>query len=87
VRHPVRAGRGLDVRAHADDAWPHFRGWRVSYEAPAYAIAHLLNLPPAPWSGPRRSAYSSALPPTRPPHRAPDGSKIRALQNRAHARK
>ncbi len=59
-----------------DDAWPHFQGWRVNYEAAAYAITHLLNLPPALWSGPRRSAYPPARPPTRPPHRAPDERKI-----------
>lgn len=55
-----------------DEAWLHFRGWRVNYEAAAYAIAHLLNLPPALWSGPRRSALPAAKPPPRPPHRTPD---------------
>ncbi len=67
---------GWEFERTPDDAWPHFRGWRVNYEAPAYAIAYLLNLPPALWSGQRRSAYPPALPPNRPPHRAPDGSKI-----------
>jgi hypothetical protein len=37
----------------ADEAWPHFRGWRVNYEAAAHNIAAHLHLPPAPWSGPR----------------------------------
>jgi hypothetical protein len=54
-----------------DEAWRHFRGWRVNYEAAAYALAHFLNLPPALWSGPRRSALPAAKPPPRPAHRAP----------------
>jgi hypothetical protein len=58
-----------------DDAWPHFKGWRVNYEAAAYAIAYRLNLPPALWSGPRRSAYPRPRPPKRPPHRAPGTDK------------
>ena len=54
-----------------DEAWRHFRGWRVNYEAAIYAIAYYLNLPPALWSGPRRSALPEAKPPRRPPHRSP----------------
>jgi hypothetical protein len=71
----IRAA-GWTFERTPDDAWAHFRGWRVNYEASAYAVAYFLNLPPALWSGPRRSAYPPARPPARPPHRAPDGSKI-----------
>jgi hypothetical protein len=59
------------IEREPDDAWPHFRGWRVNYEAPAYALALFLDLPPALWSGPRRDARRPAQPPRRPPHRSP----------------
>ncbi len=42
---------GWQTERLADDAWPHFHGWRVNYEAAAYRLAHHLDLPPAPWSG------------------------------------
>jgi len=54
-----------------DDAWPHFRGWRVNYEASAYALARFLDLPPALWSGPRHGSRPQAERPWRPPHRVP----------------
>lgn len=38
-----------------EEAWPHFRGWRVNYEAIAYTIAYRIDAVPAPWSGPRRT--------------------------------
>ena len=38
----------------AQEAWPHFRGWRVNYEATVYALAYRIDAVPAPWSGPRR---------------------------------
>jgi hypothetical protein len=38
-----------------EEAWPHFRGWRVNYEATAYALAYRIDAVPAPWSGPRRT--------------------------------
>jgi len=39
----------------AEEAWPHFRGWRVNYEATAYALAYKIDAVPAAWSGPRRT--------------------------------
>jgi hypothetical protein len=54
-----------------DDAWPHFRGWRVNYEAAAYRLAYHLDLPPALWSGPRRPGRPAARPPLRPADRKP----------------
>lgn len=53
----------------ADEAWLHFRGWRVNYETAAYAIASYLDLPPAPWSGPRHPTKFIA--PARPPDHPP----------------
>src|SRR6202046_3408987 len=37
-----------------EDAWTDFLGWRVNYEAAAYALALTIDAPPALWSGPRR---------------------------------
>jgi len=38
----------------AEQAWPHFRGWRVNYESVAYALAFRIDARPALWSGTRR---------------------------------
>lgn len=38
------------------EAWEDFRGWRVNYEAIAYALAYRLDAVPARWSGPRRTS-------------------------------
>jgi hypothetical protein len=49
------------------DAWPDFAGWRVSYEAAAYAVAAAADAVPALWSGPRRTP-SRPISPIRPGH-------------------
>jgi hypothetical protein len=49
-----------------EDAWADFRGWRVNYEAAAYALAWATDAPPALWSGPRQHEIE-AIPPFRPP--------------------
>ena len=54
-----------------DEAWRHFRGWRVNYEAAAHGIAAHLDLPPALWSGPR-ARLGAAGKPQRPAHREPE---------------
>jgi hypothetical protein len=54
-----------------DIAWPHFKGWRVNYEAIVYALARRVDAVPAKWSGPR-DWPSTPVPPRRPPHRRPD---------------
>jgi hypothetical protein len=54
-----------------DEAWPHFHGWRVNYEAAAYALARFLDLPPAVWSGTRPRHRPPPQLPVRPPHREP----------------
>jgi hypothetical protein len=54
-----------------EEAWIHFRGWRVNYESVAYAIAWRLDAPPAPWSGPRRHFRGESMGPDRPTDRQP----------------
>jgi hypothetical protein len=53
----------------AEQAWPHFRGWRLNYDTTALALAKALDAPPALWSGPRRFP-SKPMPPLRPAVRA-----------------
>ncbi len=48
-----------------EEAWLDFVGWRINYEAAAYAIARAVDAPPALWSGPRRHPMP-AIPPHRP---------------------
>jgi hypothetical protein len=62
---------GFPVEVSAEQAWPHFRGWRVNYEAAAYALARELDAVPARWSGPRRWT-AAVVEPVRPPNRTPE---------------
>jgi hypothetical protein len=66
----VLQNAGWKAERDFDEAWVHYRGWRVNYEQTAYGIAALIDAPPAPWSGPRRLA-GKVVPPARPPHREP----------------
>jgi len=59
---------GYPVEVSAEQGWPHFRGWRVNYEPAMYALARLINAPPALWSGPRRWGLEP-LAPRRPANR------------------
>jgi len=61
---------GYPVEVTAEQAWPHFRGWRVNYESVGYALAHMIDAPPALWSGPRRWKMDP-MPPQRPTNRVP----------------
>jgi hypothetical protein len=63
---------GFPTERDADEAWPHFRGWRVNYEDLAYRWADRVLAPPAPWSGTRTSLSAQHIGPRRPPHRSPD---------------
>ncbi|WP_445518634.1 hypothetical protein [Streptomyces sp. NEAU-174] len=62
----------------AEEAWPHFRSWRVNDETPAHRLARDIDAVPAPWSGPRRTAppVRSPLTPAdrRPGREVSDGS-------------
>jgi len=49
-----------------EEAWLDFVGWRVNYEAAAYALAWAIDAPPALWSGPRRNEIET-IAPLRPP--------------------
>jgi hypothetical protein len=64
---------GFAATRTADEAWPHFRGWRVNYEAVGYAVASKLDAPPAMWTGPRRLFRGESMEPTRPVDRRPGG--------------
>lgn len=66
----VELMRAVDypVEVTAEQAWPHFRGWRVNYEKVAYALAYAIDAPPSMWSGPRRFA-SEPIMPYRPKNR------------------
>jgi hypothetical protein len=44
------------------EAWTDFLGWRVNYEAAAYALALATEAPPALWSGPRRRQVEQIAP-------------------------
>ena len=65
---------GYPISREVDDAWAHFRGWRVNYESVAYALAAILDAPPARWSGPRRMFRGESLSPDRPIDRQPGGA-------------
>jgi hypothetical protein len=64
---------GYEMERSPEEAWPHFRGWRVNYEAQCYAIARAVEAVPAVWSGGRRSSAEPMLPVT-PPNRQPQGT-------------
>jgi hypothetical protein len=66
---------GFPMERSREEAWRHFRGWRVNYDAAAYLLADRLEAAPAPWSGERRSLRLGAdqlVEPVRPRHRSPD---------------
>jgi hypothetical protein len=71
VKHAEDAG--FRSERSAEEAWPHFHGWRVNYELVAYALARRVDAVPAMWSGPRDWA-TPAMAPIRPPHRRPEGA-------------
>jgi hypothetical protein len=64
---------GFPVERTSEEAFAHFRGWRVNYEDVAYRLADYVIAPRAPWSGERRHLPLELMPPKRPPHRSPDG--------------
>lgn len=75
------ASTNFRMERSAEEAWPDFRGWRVNYEAVAYAIAYRLDAVPAAWSGPRRTG-DRPMEPIRPANRLPTPHKMR---KEAHA--
>lgn len=67
------ARAGFPMERSAEEAWPHFRGWRVNYEHIAHTLADRVMAPPAPWSGTRRHLPEAEMPPQRPVDRRPPG--------------
>jgi hypothetical protein len=65
---------GVPVERSAEEAWAHFKGWRINYESIAYALADIMFAPPGPWTGPRRYPDAAGAPlfPRRPVDRRPD---------------
>ncbi len=70
----IRRLKDLDfpMERTPDEAWPHFRGWRVNYETLAYALADASVAVPAPWSGRRSHLPDIAVIPQRPANRRPE---------------
>jgi hypothetical protein len=64
------ASTSFRMERSPEQAWPDFRGWRVNYEAVAYALADRLDTVPAPWTGPRRTG-DPPMAPIRPANRTP----------------
>ena len=58
------------VERTPEEAWPDFRGWRINYEAVAYALIDRLDAVPGPWTG-VRSNGDAKIEPIRPPNRLP----------------
>jgi hypothetical protein len=63
---------GYVMSRSPEEAWPHFRGWRVNYEHSAYELARRIDAVPAPWSGPRTPPLPE-ISPYRPVNRMPGG--------------
>jgi hypothetical protein len=63
---------GFPMERTPEEAWPHFRGWRVNYEAIAYTLADAVVAPPGPWSGPRSHLPGMTIVPQRPANRRPE---------------
>jgi hypothetical protein len=53
---------GFPVERTPEEAWVHFRGWRVNYERVAYLLAYGIDAVPAAWSGPRRHDHGPIHP-------------------------
>ncbi len=64
---------GFPMERTPEEAWPHFRGWRVNYEAISYQLASMIDAVPALWSGPRRGV-AAPIEPFTPVNRQPGGT-------------
>jgi len=62
---------GFHAERSTGDAWPHFHGWRVNYEAIAYELCRRCDAVPALWTGPRDFETGGSIPPQRPADRQP----------------
>ena len=76
--YDMLAAFGYAMTRSAIDAWPHFKGWRVNYEAAAYELARRIDAVPAPWSGVRTPPRPTVMP-RRPENRIPGGRSGRPV--------
>jgi hypothetical protein len=76
------AGQGFPQERSAEEAWPHFKGWRINYESIAYQLAEMLDAPPAKWTGKRYGGLGE-MEPNRPVNRQPGGGSGRPWQGSA----
>ncbi len=67
---------GFPMERSAEEAWPHFQGWRVNYEQVAYALADMVVAPPGPWSGTRHHLPGITIIPQRPADRRPGSTQV-----------
>ncbi|MFD5074948.1 hypothetical protein [Streptomyces sp. NPDC058371] len=61
---------GFPAERATRQAWPHFHGWRVNYEAIGYELCRRGDAVPALWTGPR-DFPTAPVPPRRPADRRP----------------
>ncbi|MEY9845003.1 hypothetical protein [Streptacidiphilus sp. MAP5-3] len=66
------AATGFAKERPVEEAWEHFRGWRVNYESIAYELCRWADAVPALWTGPR-DFPATPVPPRRPQDRQPAG--------------
>ena len=70
---------GMEFEREPEQAWVHFKGWRVNYEAAAYGLAANLDAVPALWSGPRLRP-GPPLPPVTPIDRVSTSVEVSELR-------
>jgi hypothetical protein len=63
---------GFPLERSPEEAWPHFRGWRVNYEHVALEIGDRIVATPGPWAGRRVALGDETIPTKRPVDRTPD---------------
>lgn len=63
---------GFPLERTIEEAWPHFKGWRVNYESIAYELCDVVSAAPGPWSGVRTHMPQMEIVPQRPANRKPD---------------
>ena len=74
---------GFPVERSSEEAWSHFRGWRVNYESVAYRIADVVSAPPGPWSGTRANLPGMEIIPQRPTNRTPEDPRTQSREKGA----
>ncbi|MFI1760667.1 hypothetical protein ACH41H_01125 [Streptomyces sp. NPDC020800] len=65
---------GFRAEVTPKEAWPHFQGWRVNYEAVAYELCRRCDAVPGLWTGPR-DFPGGPIAPDRPVDRQPGAGR------------